>query len=242
MSCPVRFEDLSAFVDGECDAAHELELRRHLDRCGRCRERVTALQRLKVAVGQATEDEPVPPTLARAVRTAGVSVHGGRWRRWTGVGVAALAAAAALLLWWRGAGGADPFTTALVADHIHYAHNVERLQVAETNPQVLRRWFAERLPFAPELPDIHGAEVVGGRLCTLRGNRLALAFFEKGGEALSIFVGDAEALTPDASRAWATAAGERHCTDAMNGYRVCYDRNGRVVTAVVGPAEVLPPA
>ena len=243
MSCPLSFEDLSAFVDGECEAARELDLRRHLDQCGRCRDRVAALQRLKLAVGRTTTEEPVPVALARAVRSGGVNVQRHRWRRWAGIGSAALAmAAVAFVVWWRAASGSDPFTTALIADHIHYAHNAERLQVAAADPAVLRQWFAERLPFAPELPALHGMQLLGGRLCTLRGNRLALAFVDKGGEVLSIFVGDAEALTPDATEAWATAGGPRRCREAMNGYRVCYDRQGRLVTAVVGPSDAVPPA
>jgi anti-sigma factor RsiW len=242
MSCPLSFEDLSTFVDGECEAARELDLRRHLDQCDRCRDRVAALQRLKLAVGRTTTEEPVPVALARAVRSGGVNVQRHRWRRWASIGGAALAAAAvACVVWWRAAGGSDPFTTALIADHIHYAHNAERLQVAAADPDVLQQWFADRLPFAPEFPALSGAQLLGGRLCTLRGNHLALAFVDKGGEVLSIFVGDAETLTPDASEAWAAATGSRRCREAMNGYRVCYDRHGRLVTAVVGPVDAVPP-
>ena len=243
MSCPVSFEDLSAFVDGECEPARELDLRRHLDQCSLCRDHVVALQRLKLAVGQASTEEPVPAPLARAVRTAAVTGQGRPWRRWVGMGAAGVAAAAlAGVVWWQTAGRDDPFTTALIADHIHYAHNAERLQVAAADPEVLRQWFAERLPFAPELPQLRGVQLLGGRLCTLRGNRLALAFVAKGDDVVSIFVGDAAALTPDASEAWATAAGPRRCREAMNGYRVCYGRHGRLVTAVVGPSDAVPPA
>jgi hypothetical protein len=147
-----------------------------------------------------------------------------------------LAAAAALVAWLRPAASPDAFTTALIADHIHYAHNPERLEVSESDPRALQRWFASRLPFDPQLPQIQGAQVVGGRLCTLRGNRLALAFFDRNGDALSIFVGNADALTPDARHAWSAAERGHRCSDPISGYRVCYDRRGRVVTATVGPA------
>jgi anti-sigma factor RsiW len=240
MSCPVPFEELSAFADGELEAARELDLRRHLDGCARCRAQVAALQQLKVMVGQRAGDEPVPPAISRAVRL-GDSQPRRRPPRWL-LGAAALAAAVMLVAWPPGAPKPDPFTTALVADHIHYAHNPERLEVSESDPQALERWFASRLPFDPQLPEIPGAHVVGGRLCTLRGNRLALAFFDKEGESLSIFVGDASGLTPDADRAWSAADREDRCSEALSGYRVCYDRRGRVVTAVVGPTLITPSA
>lgn len=241
MSCPASFEELSAFADAELDAARELELRRHLDGCARCRAHVAALQQLKVVIGQRAVDEPLPPALARAVRAGDSHPRRRSMRRWLGGAVAALAAAAMLVAWLPRAAKPDPFTTALVADHIHYAHNPERLEVSESDPLALQRWFASRLPFDPPLPQIPGAHVVGGRLCTLRGNRLALAFFDKDGESLSIFVGDADALTPDADRAWSVADSEHRCSDAMSGYRVCYDRRGRVATAVVGPTQITPP-
>lgn len=244
MSCPASFEELSAFADGEIEAAGELELRRHLDGCARCRAQVAALQQLKIAIGQRTVDEPVPAAISRAVR-AGDSHPRRRSARWLGgalAAAAAAAAAAALLLAWLPRAKPDPFTTALIADHIHYTRNPERLEVSESDPQILQRWFASRLPFDPPLPRIPGARVVGGRLCTLRGNRLALAFFEKEGESLSIFVGNADALTPDANRAWSAADTGQRCSDAMSGYRVCYERRGNVVTAVVGPTAVTPPA
>src|SRR5713226_1256812 len=54
----VSFETLSAYVDGELDASRELELRRHLDGCDRCREGVDALQGLKELVTSARSRTP----------------------------------------------------------------------------------------------------------------------------------------------------------------------------------------
>ena len=45
--CDIALEELSAFVDGELDAAGELELRRHLDVCSRCTQFVAGLAHLK---------------------------------------------------------------------------------------------------------------------------------------------------------------------------------------------------
>jgi anti-sigma factor RsiW len=242
--CRVTFEELNLFVDGELGAGAELEMRRHVEVCEPCAERVAALSGLKTAVAASAAPEPLPPAHAHAVRSGTARVRPPRlWR----FGVAALATLVVAML----AGAiasrtsfrsspADPFTTALIADHIHYAHHPERLQVSEADSGALSRWFASRLPFRPSIPHLPDAKVVGGRLCTLKGNRFALAFLDHGGEPISVFVGAASDLTPEARRSWASAAVRRRCHDAMEGYRVCYERRGSQVIAIVAP-EDLPP-
>ena len=244
--CDMALEELSAFVDGELDAAGELELRRHLDVCSRCTKFVAGLTHLKTAVGRSAVTQPVPPALMREVRRAAPRV---RVRQVSGPFAAILAASVLLVvgvLVWMQRAQTDtplhPFGTVLVADHVHYAYRPDRLQVEEADPAALSRWFAARLPFQPEFPAVHGAQIVGGRVCDIQGNQLALAFLEDGGERLSMFIGDAEMLTDDARRAWASVIDEQQCRDAMQGYRVCFARQGRLVSAIVGPARLLPPA
>lgn len=52
-------------------------------------------------------------------------------------------------------------------------------------------------------------------LCDVEG-----ASYKEIAEILSIFVGDAEALTPDATKAWATAGGPRRCRAGAEGRRL----------------------
>ena len=244
--CDIALEELSAFVDGELDAAGELELRRHLDVCSRCTQFVAGLTHLKTAVGRSTVTQPVPPALMREVRRAAPRM---RARPVSGPLAAILAASVLLVLgvlvWTQQSDtgtSLHPFGTVLVADHVHYAYRPDRLQVEETDPVALRRWFAARLPFEPDFPVARRAQIVGGRVCDIQGNRLALAFLEEGGEPLSMFIGDAETLTDEARRAWASIIDQQQCQDAMQGYRVCFARQGRLVSAIVGPARLLPPA
>src|SRR5260370_38953880 len=70
--CEVSSETLSAYVDGELDTPRELELRRHLDGCDRCREAVDALLDLKKLVMSAAEIRPVPHTLRESTKAAAV--------------------------------------------------------------------------------------------------------------------------------------------------------------------------
>jgi len=239
--CGVDFEELSAFVDGELEEHRELEVRRHLDLCARCTERVEGLSRLKVKVGRNEVSEPVPPALARHLRRYAPSSR----RRARSLAAALVLLTTALLagsvLWHgRSVKSSRPFMTALVADHIHFQQGEDRAQVVASDPEALSRWFATRLPFRPEFSTLAGAEILGGRLCTIRKSRLALVFLRRGGERLSFFVGDEHTLTPDAIRAWPSVPGRMRCQDVMQGYRVCLQREGKVLTALVGPSRLLP--
>jgi anti-sigma factor RsiW len=242
--CRVTFEELNIFVDGELAADAELEMRRHVDVCASCAERVATLSGLKTAVAASAAADPLPPALAHFVRSSKDRVRPRRLRQFAlaavaVVALATLAGAIALRSSFRPS-PADPFTTALIADHIHYAHHPDRLQVSEADSRALSRWFASRLPFRPSIPHLPDAKVVGGRLCTLKGNRFALAFLDHAGEPISVFVGAAGDLTPEARLSWAPADARRHCRDAIEGYRVCYERRGSQVVAIVAP-EDLPP-
>jgi anti-sigma factor RsiW len=59
-TCAMPFDTLSAYVDGELEAHEELEARRHLDGCERCRDIVGTLITLNEACAAATEFRPVP--------------------------------------------------------------------------------------------------------------------------------------------------------------------------------------
>lgn len=59
-SCGAAFGTLSAYVDGELNASAELELRRHLDGCARCRDSVATLISLNDAVAGAIDVKPIP--------------------------------------------------------------------------------------------------------------------------------------------------------------------------------------
>lgn len=67
--CPA-FEDLSALVDGDLAGDQERRLRRHMERCEKCRRQLDGLTALKRTVGRAYEGEAPSPTLRRAVTVA----------------------------------------------------------------------------------------------------------------------------------------------------------------------------
>src|SRR5260370_27307500 len=123
--CEVQFERLSAFVDGELDPREELELRRHIERCDRCRSIVETLLATKAAVASTAEVRPVPHSLRERVSEL-VTERPRRPGIWLLI-IPSLAAAMIVLviaiyrpMFGNKSNGADRLTRAMVEDHIHY--------------------------------------------------------------------------------------------------------------------------
>jgi hypothetical protein len=74
----------------------------------------------------------------------------------------------------------------LVEDHIK---NIPGdVQILSSNPTNVQEWFRGRVDFLVHVPKLRDARFIGGRLCQIKGKRLALLFYEKDGKPLSVFV------------------------------------------------------
>jgi anti-sigma factor RsiW len=137
-------------------------------------------------------------------------------------------------LWWfRPAARGDAFVVQLVGDHVLNALGHEKpLEVTSSDATVVENWFAGRLDFAVKLPRLAGATLVGGRLCSVAGRRVALVFYDHLGHRLSLFVMDA-----------ARERGPHACDQDVKGFTVCRQTVHGVEYAVVAdlpPGEVEP--
>lgn len=232
-TCAIAFEQLNAYVDGEAAPAEELEVRRHLETCKACAATVETLLGLKEAVAATVELRPVPHTLRE--RLAGLDRRRPRWQRGPAFAAAAvLALALGSVLAVRFARPPSPtqgerMTEALVADHLHYLQVPDPVEIASRDPERVAAWFADKLPFAVHLPELEGASLLGARRCSLWGHRVALAFYESGGERLSLFVADRASFP--------IATGRTGCTEGLGGKHVCLVGAGPNVLAMVADRD-----
>lgn len=235
--CSDRFETLNAYVDAELGAADELELRRHLDVCEACRAEIDTLVALKADVAGSVETRPVPHTLRERLGTP----NRRRGRSWPRRVVRLLAVAAMVVVavrvarWANGPGTEDRVTAALVADHLHFLEEPGALEVQSDDPASVAAWFVDKVPFPVAVPRLQSAALVGGRLCSLWGHKVALAFYDVHGTRLSVFLADASTFP---------AVSASRCTDALGDYRVCLLPSAHAGIALVGEkahaAAVLP--
>ena len=231
MQCDTQLDVLSAYVDGELAPPEELELRRHLDVCEPCRSRVETLLALKEVVAASAETRPVPHTLRERLGML-APAEGRRFfgrRTWlTGLAAGLLLAVGIggwLLL--RPATQADVVTEALVADHVHFLQVPDVLEIASNDPQQIASWFSDKVAFPVHVPALRSAELLGGRLCSLWGQKVALAFYEVHGKRLSLFVADSTTF-PHGDRPRGS------CRTALGDYDVCIVPTPSTVLALVG--------
>ncbi|MCI0418496.1 MAG: hypothetical protein L0387_17440 [Acidobacteria bacterium] len=70
-------------------------------------------------------------------------------------------------------------------DHARYLQ--AQSQVNSSNPEELESWFRDKTDFAVRVPALDSAQLLGGRLCFLKGRKAALVFYRKGGRTVSLF-------------------------------------------------------
>ena len=70
-------------------------------------------------------------------------------------------------------------------DHARYLDAQAQVQASE--PEVVEKWFRGKTTFAIQVPALESAQLLGGRLCFLRGRQAALIFYREAGRAVSLF-------------------------------------------------------
>lgn len=194
MSCETDFETLSAHVDGELDEAAAQEVAAHLAECEACQATVRRLKATKHAVSRLPgRREPTEALRARvnAMRFEATDAAPPLWKRRSLAAVVAVVLAvglAALGLWWHGGEQPSGWATMLVDDHLHSVPAAKPADVTSDDPETVRAFFESRVDFAPVVPRLGDSRLIGGRLCTLDGERVQLLFYERDGQVLSLFV------------------------------------------------------
>jgi len=196
-------ELLSAEVDGAIDEHQARALRGHIESCARCGTVRAELLLLKTAVRDQSAKGAAPETLKQRL------VARMKRRRMQTRGAIFAAAIAATAMVFMLARRPRELAAQLVGDHILMTLDGAPLEVRGEELPAIERWFAGKLDFALRLPALPGARIVGGRLCSIAGRRVALTFYEKDGRRLSLFVMD-------------DAGVRREGCEPVRGFTVCH--------------------
>jgi anti-sigma factor RsiW len=166
-----------AYVDGELDPAHALEVERMLaddPALAAERERVEALRR---AIRERLPHEGVPPQLARRIAaTVGLSGASAQpasrmparpsWRALAASVVLAAAIASGTTWFVNESSTLDGTADMVVASHMRALMAPTSIDVASSDRHTVKPWFNGRIPEAPRVVDLagQGFPLVGGRV------------------------------------------------------------------------------
>jgi anti-sigma factor RsiW len=213
--------DVHLYVDNELSAAEVLEFERHLLDCSECCARFQQLRAVVDVVRGAQPLYEVPEHSRQGARAAVARCEQPRRR------LAAAAACAAMLavlglLWLFGA--AAEFTAFAADSHHRYASGMMPLDVASSDPEIVTRWLASRLPFHLQLPNYPegGGEkryhLVGARLLQYRNRNVAFLAYEMDRKPISLLMTSDAVAAPSGGALYRSGALKFHFSerDSLN--------------------------
>ncbi|MBA3913688.1 MAG: zf-HC2 domain-containing protein [Acidobacteriales bacterium] len=173
MACDQWSDKLDAYLDGELPPEEDRSFREHLPHCSACLSGSVERLQLKRSLQEAGA-RFTPGAALRARIEASVKPPRSLWVKWPWLS-ASLAAAASLLiagvLWTqqtRGDGN-QHLVSELIDLHVATLASANPVDVISTDRHTVKPWFAGKLPFTFNLPELQGTPftLVGGRLSFL---------------------------------------------------------------------------
>jgi anti-sigma factor RsiW len=251
MNCGKIHKTLLESSNLEILTAELAQAKEHLCECAACREFLQQHEALRRFLKERLGGEEAPASVREEVliaiaryRMTGANVS----RVWVSnfaryaVAAALLLAIALLIVYF-----IPPFkpnqhkqsiAAELINDHIRYRLSAQAVEEATTDPAALSQWFNGRLDFVAQIPLLAGFELAGGRLCYLFDRRLALAFYQKPDQWVSLFISRGEGIDLSAMEKIGVS-GKVLCRGDGKGYQVVAWKEKGLLYALVSDRNVV---
>lgn len=194
MTCAEWADKIEAYVDGELSASEEQQFREHLLTCAACAaeslSRVQEKQMVRVAA--ASKFAPDAAFRARVQKSVArrPSLLGRVWVPALVSVVVLIVAASLLFMISRRRAGQQALLSELVDLHVATIGSVNPVDVVSTDRHTVKPWFAGKIPFTFNLPELQGTPftLVGGRVSYLRQSPGAELIFRVRQHQISVFI------------------------------------------------------
>src|SRR5437660_1922560 len=196
MSCHESKALHHAYLDGELDLAHSLEIERHIDDCDSCARAYDELRSLQAAIrNDALRFQP-PRGFEKLVRATVRDESGSgrqlfRWR-WL-IASCSLGAVVfivlGLVLFTRTSAD-DLVASEIVGSHVRSLMANHLTDVASTDQHTVKPWFDGKLDFSPPVKDLtqQGSPLIGGRLDYISNRPVAVLIYQRRKHTINVFV------------------------------------------------------
>ncbi|HEV2970400.1 MAG TPA: anti-sigma factor [Pirellulales bacterium] len=231
MECEETRNLIHAYLDGELDLVHSLEIDRHLESCQACADLAQRTEAVRTAVQSHAPRFAAPAELIERLRDLSSDAPSpvrverrARPYRWEALASAAVVIAVMAVGWSLmhaapGESATDRMAMELYSNHIRslMPEGEHLMDVASTDKHTVKPWFAGKIDFSPRVEDLkeEGFPLTGGRLDLLDGRPVAALVYKHGPEAsphiINLFI------QPLAD---VPAAADEPRTDSYQGYRL----------------------
>ncbi len=194
MTCEIWRTKLEPYVDSELPEDELANLESHLRSCSSCAaEALGRLQMKRMTQAVGTRYSPTPQFRLRIEQ----SLKARRRSLWAFGWLPKVAAVAAVLTLVIGAAGLwvrhshqEQVLTEVADLHVATLASANPIDVVSTDRHTVKPWFAGKLPFTFNLPDLQGSpfRLVGGRVAYLQHRPGAQLLFDVRKHQLSVFI------------------------------------------------------
>jgi anti-sigma factor RsiW len=194
MDCKTASALLEAYLDNELDRDAAREVEKHLDVCADCREALTKLDGVRLALRDVSLRYVAPKELRErlfkesAVRT---QIHRRNWLAIAASWVVAFSAGGIFFsLGHNHTDAGDQTIRDAFASHWRALAATSPVDVISTDRHTVKPWFEGKLSQAPDVRDFadQGFALVGGRIDYLGDKRVPALVYKHGQHLIDVFV------------------------------------------------------
>ncbi|HXU35685.1 MAG TPA: anti-sigma factor [Blastocatellia bacterium] len=209
MSCEQNQELINAYVDGELDLVHSLDLERHLRDCQACSKSHAGLLALRAAVQGVYQEAPadLQKHVVSALRKDQKSEARTIAVPWRSVAFASSIALLVLLSWGAyrilsGPSSDEMLAHEVVSSHIRSLMSDHLTDVPSSDQHTVKPWFNGKLDFSPPVIDLddHDFTLVGGRLDYVSDRPVAALVYQRRMHMVNLFIWPSTDKSSDADQ------------------------------------------
>ena len=199
MTCSETRELIYAYIDGELDLVHSIDIEKHIGECSECKITFRNLEALRSAVNTDSLYYYPPDDFQQLVLKGALkknkfeAIKSYLSSHLAGIGTFAIIAALLILVFiptLSEISSNNVLMNEIVSNHIRSLMADHQTDVTTSDRHTVKPWFSDKLDFSPQVEDFteHGFILVGGRLDYLNNRTVASLVYRHTRHIINLYI------------------------------------------------------